>query len=179
MENENGNWSPAAANHGSAGDATYYRAAIALEDARERAREARRQTEESTGVDGEIIYGALIGWRNWKVDAEQCLLKSPYKETLWPLGEPMWAGLPEKSPLLGSGIYAYKTKRQAMENKNIYVVGSVWLWGEIVEHERGYRAEFASMRSIDYMTSWPVDEDVCRPFKAWRWKRKLQKRYGL
>lgn len=29
--------------------------------------------------------------------------------------------------------------------------GTVLLWGDIVEHERGYRAEFAKVRSIDWL----------------------------
>jgi hypothetical protein len=29
--------------------------------------------------------------------------------------------------------------------------GTVFLWGDVVEHERGYRAEFARVRSIDWL----------------------------
>lgn len=34
------------------------------------------------------------------------------------------------------------------------VVGAIKLWGEVVEHERGYRASFAKVVSIDY--AWGV-----------------------
>lgn len=76
------------------------------------------------------------------------------------------------------GVHAYKTPEQATEYANSYldhpfsyiwlvwhrqmsgdkkpytppqefVVGSVLLWGEVVEHERGYRAEFAKIASLD------------------------------
>ena len=30
-----------------------------------------------------------------------------------------------------------------------YVIGTVDLWGTVIEHERGYRAEFASVATLD------------------------------
>lgn len=30
-------------------------------------------------------------------------------------------------------------------------VGTVRLWGEVIEHERGYRAEFAKVHSLDHV----------------------------
>lgn len=44
------------------------------------------------------------------------------------------------------GIYAFKTQeefRKQQYNVMKRVVGEVWLWGRIVEHEAGYRAQFA------------------------------------
>lgn len=32
-----------------------------------------------------------------------------------------------------------------------FVLGTVQLWGEVVEHERGYRASFAKIKSLDHM----------------------------
>jgi hypothetical protein len=31
-------------------------------------------------------------------------------------------------------------------------LGTIEMWGEIVEHERGYRASFARVKSIDIIT---------------------------
>jgi hypothetical protein len=31
------------------------------------------------------------------------------------------------------------------------VTGTVFLWGDVVEHERGWRAEFARVRSLDWL----------------------------
>lgn len=29
------------------------------------------------------------------------------------------------------------------------VIGTAWLWGTIIEHEKGYRAQYAAIRSLD------------------------------
>ncbi len=55
------------------------------------------------------------------------------------------------------GVYAWKTKRAALEQMAHYeggIVGRVALWGEVVEHERGYRAEFGKVVSLDYVNVW-------------------------
>lgn len=31
----------------------------------------------------------------------------------------------------------------------LYVIGTVKLWGEVIEHEWGYRSEFAEVASLD------------------------------
>lgn len=51
------------------------------------------------------------------------------------------------------------------------VTGTVSLWGEIVEHEKGYRAEFARPVSIDINTD--------SYGKAWGSDRELLNRYGV
>jgi hypothetical protein len=28
-------------------------------------------------------------------------------------------------------------------------MGTIWLWGVVAEHERGYRSQFAAVRGID------------------------------
>jgi hypothetical protein len=41
------------------------------------------------------------------------------------------------------GIYAYKNAVQLDHSDKPYAAGEVYLWGRIIEHETGYRAEFA------------------------------------
>lgn len=53
-----------------------------------------------------------------------------------------------------------------------FIIGTVALWGEVVEHERGYRAEFAKVRSFDAVQHGAGEavralallDDLCRRF---------------
>lgn len=87
----------------------------------------------------ETTFGEIIAWRAWKVDNGKLL--SPYQDTTWGPGEFMEGG----DPFKGHGFYAHKTPQRlfAQETGNWHVVGTVKLWGNVVEHEEGYRAEFA------------------------------------
>jgi hypothetical protein len=58
-------------------------------------------------------------------------------------------------PLGGAvGFYSFKTLEQAIEAYDCYrvasdvIFGSVKMWGEVVEHERGYRAQYARVDRI-------------------------------
>ena len=51
------------------------------------------------------------------------------------------------------GIYAYKTQQGAEWGDNRpetdnHIWGEVWLWGRVVEHEKGYRAQYAYPKSL-------------------------------
>ncbi len=113
----------------------------------------------------------LIGWRVWRVD-DRCadvgiqprLISAVVGDSPW---EPFcalqskhldvwgmsgwWNEIPlseQHGPASCAicGIYAYRTEADAranMEKQGPCIVGSVKLWGEIVVHERGYRAQFA------------------------------------
>lgn len=52
-----------------------------------------------------------------------------------------------------------------------FVIGTVALWGEVIEHERGYRAEFAKIQSLD--------EVVCAQGDAPALLAALRDRFGL
>lgn len=96
------------------------------------------------------VMGELVGWRVWTVTASG-FLKSVTSGTLWPTKEPMDGKT--KSTEEHCGIYSYKKQRKMFDDwinpPMPYVYGSVWLWGDIIEHEEGYRAEFAKVRSLD------------------------------
>lgn len=57
-----------------------------------------------------------------------------------------------------------------------YAISTVQLWGEVVEHERGYRAERAMIRSLDGVvlpnkTPWDTETTKALAF--------LRERYGV
>ena len=63
------------------------------------------------------------------------------------------------------GVYAFKDRDVAMVQITVFadfhgyinlrpdallVGGEVYLWGEVAEHEAGYRAEYAAIKSLDW-----------------------------
>lgn len=87
-------------------------------------------------------FGEIVAWRSWKW--KDGALVSPYKHIPWAAGEIIEA---HESPFVGrnSGVFCHKTIEDVFhqESNNWQVVGTVLIWGEVIEHEKGYRAEFA------------------------------------
>ena len=109
---------------------------------------------------------AFVGWRFWDVVETNGVvsLSSPYFPTVWPAGEPLrdecvarplrrwllrrFGGEPHAAPTerCGCGIYALAGKAfrdLVWDLGQCPVVGRVSLWGEVHEHEHGWRAAFA------------------------------------
>jgi len=99
----------------------------------------------------------IIGWRIWNNNAFS--LRSLNNRQIWPWNKPLQSDeLPPLNPKnLGSqhGIHAWKTFDDACNmisyeiwNGYHVIIGQVYLWGKIVEHEDGYRSEFAYPKSL-------------------------------
>lgn len=117
----------------------------------------------------------LIGYRAWRITTAG-YLQSASVATVWFPGTPM---LGEVGDYNGLGIHAYKTRTDAMAHIMLgarVALGSVLLWGDVVEHERGFRAARAKILSIDDVT-WdaepPWSETVAKATAF------LRKRYSL
>lgn len=97
-------------------------------------------------------FGEIIGWRMWSLRGDY--LASYSQDIIWAPGEPM-SGKPGDYDQ--AGIWAFKDKHRAIkkmledsyQGDRATIFGSVLLWGDIVEHEGGYRAQYASVRTID------------------------------
>ena len=100
-------------------------------------------------------FGEITGWRMWRI--YQGSLKAYSQDALWVHGVPMQAKkVPDHKH---EGIWAFKDKERAYKKMltgghlgEDAVYGKVRLWGQIVEHEHGYRAEYALIESL---------EDIC------------------
>lgn len=114
-----------------------------------------------------VTVGELTGWRFWLIKDGR--LQSIVSDVFWQPQEPM-SGDVDKIVMtdwiwgrdIYGGVFAWKTQEQAekhmIEVINYYrlsdvlviaVLGSIDLWGNVVEHECGYRAEFARPTSFD------------------------------
>lgn len=110
-----------------------------------------------------IHVGEIIGWRAWRV--VDCLLMSMTANYVWPWHRLAEGNVDREVSVSGSrryiptGIYAFKSSVHAHDlaayeaGPFFAVYGRVALWGEVVEHERGYRAQYARVLSIDGIAS--------------------------
>src|SRR6185312_14878243 len=110
------------------------------------------------------------GFRCWRV--ERGLLASVYQPDVWHPGKPLEGR--ELGDWDSRGIHAWKDAASKHYHEYIrnylnsskadsfwwpvdrsrqpaMVTGTVFLWGDVVEHERGFRAEFARVRSLDWL----------------------------
>lgn len=88
--------------------------------------------------------------RRFRHKQKNLKLESLTTETLWEPGKPMEGDIEEY------GVYSSKTSNDAVQVAfemiscgGHMVIGQIDLWGEIVEHEHGYRAQYAKIRSLD------------------------------
>lgn len=109
--------------------------------------------------DAGIKVGEIIGWRVWLDNSGR--LYSMVANCCWPFDEPLearaniepgeWIERLKVGQCFGEGIHAFKTRELAeayAAGKTIAVVGQVVLWGEVIEFEHGYHAEFARVHSL-------------------------------
>ena len=171
--------------------------ALIAEHARRTAEESQ-QTIENAGVRA----GEIIGYRVWSLETGDNIM-SPFgkgykgllKSVVWPY---IWTpSLVEKvdyvHPHQGQGFHAFKDIKQAEKEFLHYatnyddtlVFGEVYMWGEVIEHELGYRSEYAKIKKL-YRVVEPVDFlwdkilRLCRRLMGKKSKiQELRERYNL
>jgi len=96
-----------------------------------------------------MVAGEIIAWRAWKV-VEGGLASVVAEVKPWSATEPMVG-----DPASGYGVHAYKGPHGPLldgyvsaSSSEKWVIGEVALWGDVIEHEEGYRAEFARVHSL-------------------------------
>lgn len=99
--------------------------------------------------DSGIKAGEVTGYRCWLLNQDTGLLHSIiYTEYVWEPGK-TYEGDPSDGH---AGIYAYKSvldlHNYGSPDPN-HVSGTIDMWGEVYEHTRGYRAQYAAIASID------------------------------
>ena len=89
------------------------------------------------------VTGCVVAWRAWNI-SQDGLLSSVTMRTIWKPTEVMRAccmdnscgGHDDRQDMCG--LWAMKERPDFGA-----VIGRVALWGEVIEHEKGYRAEYA------------------------------------
>ncbi len=132
--------------------------------------------------------GEIVAWRAWRIIQTSAGLRlmSVTQKSMWEPGEPM-VGKPSANSL--EGIYASKT-RAMIENSpyaTYSIIGEVALWGEVVEHENGYRAQYAKPLTLEFLSIMPAIFDPSIRHGLWfpdndsviRSLNELRRTYGL
>src|SRR5580693_1870824 len=109
------------------------------------------------------LTSPVIGWRAWNPyhAGATRLLHSISIRAVWLPGEVMAAGcaggLCAQPPALecACGVYAFRDSKLLVSALHQHdfgglqvVLGEVFLWGKVIEHEDGYRAQFAYPKSF-------------------------------
>jgi hypothetical protein len=121
-----------------------------------------------------IRAGEIIGWRFWKL--RNGLLYSVFISYTW------HPGVFERSSskhggFKNPGYHAFKDIEQAQRETCIhaywspFVIGSVAMWGEVIEHQHGWRSEYAAVQSITKITG---DIPFCKQWLL----LELREKYG-
>jgi len=115
-------------------------------------------------IVGDTVIDAIVGYRGWRIIVRdgQSELRSVYaQETRWQVGEPLEAECKCRSRrsvyeggerIHTCGIYAYDFPVFGMQVParaeqffgHQFVYGEVYLWGEVIRHEKGYRGTVAT-----------------------------------
>jgi hypothetical protein len=110
------------------------------------------KTRDAAFGEPRIRAGEIIGWRIWRL----CngLLQSVIFPYIW---HPDVSDR-SSSKRLAYYNHAFRHKEQAERDvpmhafKSPVVIGSVAMWGEVIEHQYGWRSEYAAVRSIIKIT---------------------------
>jgi hypothetical protein len=99
-------------------------------------------------LDKADMAGPLRAWRIWRVwrVMREGHLFSITQNTRWEPGRPLRSSYGPPRAHGSDGIYAVKARDFPFDDYGAaadFAFGEVALWGGVVEHERGYRAEYA------------------------------------
>ena len=148
------------------------------------------QTPTPTVEDAGIRAGEITGYRAWRLGSDG-LLRGMYISTY------VWRPQAiEHSPKVddawGAGLHAFKTVSEAKAQYGFFaspsepvVFGEIALWGLVIEHERGFRAEYAAITRLIDVHVFLGPESGVRPWwKFWAPMRypkieAARERYGL
>lgn len=101
-----------------------------------------------------IVAGEVLGWRAWDIgqQTDRWIIKSVTADKVWEPRETV-----DGDVAGGYGIHAYKSPLgptlDGYANEfslSAWVLGRVALWGDVIEHERGWRGQFARPFSFDH-----------------------------
>ncbi len=131
-----------------------------------------------------LSFGEIVAHRMWRITAER-KLKSGYRDDIWEPGVPVSgdpdhgvhafkAGDPGISDAVAqygpNGFMAAMARMTGLlwsgkEASDVCArdigaaIGTVRLYGTVIEHERGYRAQYAMVESIDRIEDCALDGD--------------------
>jgi len=119
-------------------------------------------------TDGLVTAEPILAWRAWTLSGRRDGSRLRLRPIVgsrrpWPPFHPARAvcarprGHHAPDPACTCGLHATRTPDLLRRTRDPAVVGTVALWGRVIEHEHGYRAEFAypqRLRLVCYLCFW-------------------------
>ncbi|HYT40995.1 MAG TPA: hypothetical protein VEP90_01495 [Methylomirabilota bacterium] len=122
----------------------------------------------------DITTGEIIGHRVWHVDRYYFLRSYVQSRWVW-YPNSIFTAVPTNLDWLNTyynsknprhnkyeivtysnviiGVHAWKREKYAeiyaLPDTTLLIIGTIWMWGDVIEHERGYRSTHAKIRSLD------------------------------
>jgi hypothetical protein len=104
-----------------------------------------------------IRVGEIIAYRAWRVFKSRCWWETDNRLHSVLIKDYIWdTDQPASGDVRTHGIYSCRNVVRSREEYLYFVstatllFGKVKIWGEIIEHEWGYRSQFAKIVSLDY-----------------------------
>lgn len=114
------------------------------------------------------IISDLITYRCWNINRHGLLTSVYMSNVVWLPHQPLEA--PDINNT-STGIHSFKSLSDAYSYP-AEVVGAVQIWGEVIEHEKGYRSQFAKIHSI---LSVAKDHSFSSRLKDWSMNKRVLK----
>jgi len=119
---------------------------------------ANNNNELARGIRHEgIRVGEIIAYRAWRVIVPGWLSRDDLLHSVAMRDYVWYPGRPASGDVRTHGIYSFRQVIRSRDeygydpgNSEAFLFGKVKIWGEIVEHEAGYRSEFGKIVSLDY-----------------------------
>jgi hypothetical protein len=136
-----------------------------------------------------IKTGEVTGWRAWQLKYGGRILASVTAPCRWDPGKTVTGDVDSWPGMVRGGVYAWDCLELAIAETIkmhrrwhlgptgvAFVVGSVHLFGDVVTHVRGYRAEAARIAGFDYIQWVTANPDpAMRVVGSWlRWPRFIE-----
>ena len=114
------------------------------------------------------VVGEIVGHRGWRLQGGNLLI-SYSAGVRWYPGQPMQDTTAAAGNVIEdynhAGVWAFKSPYllgwQLWTDSAIDVLGTIWMWGTVIEHEDGYRSQYATVRSIEWVRA-PYDLESLR-----------------
>lgn len=112
-----------------------------------------QEQKQEKNLTNTISVGEMLGWRCWNIDFKKNLLVSYSHDYIWTPGTQEASAIPTEHNT--DGFYSLKSYQQVLDyivNNRLVkvpmVLGTIEIWGQIIEGELGLRAQYASINQL-------------------------------
>ena len=119
------------------------------------------KTRDAALGEPRIRAGEIVGWRYWRLCngfLESVFVSYTWRPGVFERSSSRRRGYDDVGYRENLGYHAFRDIEQAKYEALLHtcwspcVIGSVGMWGEVIEHQHGWRSEYAAVQSITEIT---------------------------